>query len=338
MFSAATKSLFAASLIGSAFAHMQMVQPPPLRGKTNPNAASIVDFDMTAPLHADGSNFPCKGYLLDVGSSTGASVASYPAGSEQSFVLDGGAPHGGGSMQASLSYDNGATFKVIKSFIGNAPRNSGGNGVDPNQTYTFTVPQDAASGQAIFSWSWFNEIGNREMYQNCAIVTITGSGTNKLDSNPDMFVANIANGCSTSEGSDLEFPNPGSSVDRATPASGAPTGPPVGTCNVQQAPAPGPEPSDSPSPVPEPSESDEPEEPSSTVEVPVPAPSSPTTPMPGCNQHTVVLGETCNIIAAQYGLTASHIMSLNPTINSGCTNLLPGEVLTLRRRSRIMRN
>lgn len=206
-------------------------------------------------------------------------------------------------MQASISYDNGATFKVIKSFIGNAPRNTGGNGVDPNQTYDFTIPADAAPGDAIFSWSWFNEVGNREMYQNCAVITITGSGTSKLTDLPDMFVANVGNGCATTETVDLEFPNPGQFIERGTAASGSKPGPPVGTCGTVVAPPPPPPPSPSTT-VTDPTPS--------TTEV-VPPPTS-TVVDPGCSKHVVVLGETCNSIGALHGVTAAQIMSLNPTM------------------------
>jgi LysM repeat protein len=333
MFSATT--LLFVSLIGSTFAHMDMVSPAPFRSKANGHAG-VIDYSMTAPLAADGSNFPCKGYLADLGTASGASVATYEAGSQQQLVLDGGAPHGGGSMQLSLSYDNGKTFKVIKSFIGNGPRNNGGNAVDANQSYDFQVPADAASGDAIFSWSWFNEIGNREMYQNCAVVSITGKGTSKLDNLPDMFVANIGNGCSTTEGTDLEFPNPGDVVERSNASSGAKTAPPVGNCGASQAPAPVPT-TASPSatqtlPAPVPTTT-----PTASTTVNVPAPSS-TVVDPGCSQHVVVSGETCNTIGALHGVSASQIMTLNPAINTGCTNLMPGQILILRRRSRIMRN
>jgi len=330
MFSSAVSALFTASLIGSALAHMQMVDPAPIRSKANPNAAAgTVDFDMSAPLAPDGSNFPCKGYLGDLGQTDAASVGQWAPGSSQSFKLDsGGAPHGGGSMQASLSFDQGKTFRVIKSFIGNAPRNTGGNAEDPNQAYTFTVPQDAKSGDAIFSWTWFNEIGNREMYQNCAVVTITGNGNSDLSDLPEIFKANIGNGCATTEGTDVEFPNPGANVERNPAVSGAQPGPPTGTCDVSTGPAP---PSD-----PAPSSS-EPDEPTATVTgSPAPSPTQPS--MPGCNQHVVVSGETCNIIGAQYGIAGTQVMALNPEINSGCTNLKPGQVVQVRKRSRIMRN
>lgn len=32
-------------------------------------------------------------------------------------------------------------------------------------TNSFTIPKAAPSGEAVFSWTWFNRLGNREMYQ-----------------------------------------------------------------------------------------------------------------------------------------------------------------------------
>ena len=67
---------------------------------------------------------------------------------------------------------------------------------------------------------------------NCAAVTITGGSGSGLGSLPDMFVANVGNGCTSNlePSGDLEFPNPGEDVDRNSSKSA----PPVGTC---QAPA-----------------------------------------------------------------------------------------------------
>jgi hypothetical protein len=67
------------------------------------------------------------------------------------------------------------------------------------------------------------------MYMNCAPITVTGSegSTSALSALPDMFVANIGNGCSVSEGTDVQFPNPGDSVARengATNVFAAPQG------------------------------------------------------------------------------------------------------------------
>jgi hypothetical protein len=66
------------------------------------------------------------------------------------------------------------------------------------------------------------------MYMNCAVVTITGGSGSGLSALPDMFVANIGNGCSSNaEGTgDLEFPNPGDDVTNNSSKSS----PPTGTC------------------------------------------------------------------------------------------------------------
>jgi hypothetical protein len=122
------------------------------------------------------------------------------------MTLAGLATHGGGSCQLSLSYDNGTTFYVIQSMEGGCPLVT---------TYQFTIPSDAPNGNALFAWTWFNLIGNREMYMNCADVVING-GSSTTDSftteYPPIFVANIDNGCSTVEDKQTVFPNPGKQV------------------------------------------------------------------------------------------------------------------------------
>jgi hypothetical protein len=68
---------------------------------------------------------------------------------------------------------------------------------------------------------------------NCAVVTINGTGGSGLDALPDMFVANIGDGCeSNAEGTGvLAFPNPG---DDLTDNSGGQSSPPTGA-NCQKA-------------------------------------------------------------------------------------------------------
>lgn len=201
----------------SALAHMEMSQPPPFRSSFNKAIKEdTVDFDNNAPLKPDGSDFPCKGYATDFGQSpAGDPTATWPAGSTQQVVLaDSGDPedhHDGGSCQLSLSFDGGKSFKVIKSYIGNCVRVTS-SGVDPNQTYEYTVPSDAKSGDAMLTWSWFNRVGNREMYMNCATITINGGGQSTLDSYPDIFKCHIGNGCTIPEGTDVVFQNPGNDV------------------------------------------------------------------------------------------------------------------------------
>jgi len=213
----AVYSLFAALMAaGLGRAHMVMVDPAPFRSVHNPFVQNV-DSDLTSPLRV----YPCKGYLSDLGTPAGASVATWAAGSTQKMTISGHAAHGGGSCQASMSFDKGDTFKVIHSYIGNCP-------VDGDSSYSFTVPADSISGDAVFAWTWFNQIGNREMYMNCASITVTGGNGVGLGSLPDTFVANIpiAGTCSTVEGSDVLFPDPGEFVDNSSKK----TSPPSGVC------------------------------------------------------------------------------------------------------------
>jgi len=151
----------AAGLFGTSQAHMAMESPAPINYKTNPYASNI-DYSYTTPL----GTYPCKGQLANLNSKAGTPVATWTAGSQQTIKIAGSAVHNGGSCQFSLSYDNGATFRVIKSIIGKCPL---------TPSYSVTIPSDAPNAQSvIFAWSWFNRTGNREMYMNCAVVTITG--------------------------------------------------------------------------------------------------------------------------------------------------------------------
>ncbi|OBT56674.1 hypothetical protein VE04_03815 [Pseudogymnoascus sp. 24MN13] len=189
--------------------HMELLNPPPLRSKYN-KFTSNIDYS----------------YLPDLGTPQGASVATWVAGSSQKFTVVGSITHKGGSCQASLSTDGGITFTVIHSYIGNCPLVS---------DFPFTVPSDTPTGPAVFSWTWFNTVGNREMYMNCASVTISaGSGSGPVDisfsSRPDAFVANVGKGCSTLESIDLEFPDPGPDIT----INSLGTTPPIGSCSLAE--------------------------------------------------------------------------------------------------------
>ncbi|RAL15576.1 uncharacterized protein BO97DRAFT_216441 [Aspergillus homomorphus CBS 101889] len=208
-------------LASSVSAHVQMSNPFPIRSPLNPDASGNKDYSYTNPLSSDGHDFPCKGYAND----PFQSVANYSPGGSYSLELQGSATHGGGSCQISLSYDQGKSFKVIHSMLGGCPLVS---------KYQFSIPSDAPGGQALLAWSWFNKIGNREMYMNCAQVTIGGSkkrdvaqqqiagSVASFSSAPPMFIANVngPGGCTTIEGQEVNFPLPGSSVE----GSGSGTG------------------------------------------------------------------------------------------------------------------
>ncbi|KAB8737494.1 hypothetical protein FH972_026453 [Carpinus fangiana] len=216
------QSTAVAALAGVVCAHMQMTQPPAIRSKFNPTTPqSLIDYSMTSPLLADGSNFPCKGYQNDRPIGV---VATYNAGSTYQLELAGSATHEGGSCQLSLSYDNGKTFRVIKSMIGGCPL---------TPTYDFTIPDFAPNGTALFAWTWQNQVGNREFYMNCAEVAILSSTSatklrkarspkarrdtfSSFDQLPGIWMANLPpqNDCKTKEGdgNDPVYPHPGPDV------------------------------------------------------------------------------------------------------------------------------
>jgi hypothetical protein len=211
-------------------AHMEMNQPLPPRSQYDPtNPVEIIDYNLKSPLNADGSNFPCHGYQNDRPIVT---KATYQAGSQYTMTIAGTVNHGGGSRlnsvfyaliclypfagcQLSLSYDNGATFKVFQSMIGNCPLVT---------SWDFTIPTYAPAGEALFAWTWFNEIGDREMYMNCAWVDIQASSSSRIkkrdtqytsmDSLPNIWRANIAglSSCNTTEGIDPHFGDLGPTV------------------------------------------------------------------------------------------------------------------------------
>ena len=200
-------------------AHMEMSWPPPFRSRHNPYTTNV-DYDLVNPLHSDGSNFPCKGYHSLIGTPQGRSVVTWSPGQSYNLTIAGATTHGGGSCQTSLSYDSGRTWTVVESFHGGCPLRA---------DWAFSLPRDAPAGEALFAWTWFNRIGNREMYMNCARVTIKSakrsepvslrrvrkdsqSSSVAFSSRPLMFVANVNNGCSTRETYDVKFPAPGPDV------------------------------------------------------------------------------------------------------------------------------
>jgi LysM repeat protein len=373
-FTFTTAAFALAAFASSALAHIEMLEPAPFRSKNNKLIdQSTVDFDMTSPLKPDGSNFPCKGYHEDFNQSpAGDPTATWAPGSSQTIAFGGSANHDGGSCQLSLSFDGGKTFKVIKSYEGNCVGPQGSNSLD------FTVPTDTKSGKAIFAWTWFNHTGNREMYMNCAAVAITGTGSSTLDDRPEIFKANIGNGCKTTEETDVEFPSPGPDLDVLSKQFLRPP-----SCDKPDSSQPQPDQSADPLPSteptdvaePEPTKSDSEDSTSSTESTtssatsdspadatysaaPIDSVESSSTKKPVSTRtssvsasaptatptgdlspkYTVKAGDICMNIAKQQGVSLDTLYKLNPSINKGCTNLQVGQDLTIRRRSRIMRD
>ena len=222
---------------------MIMATPPPYGSPDN------------SPLNADGSNFPCKAT-----SNSGGTVTNMAIGATQKLSFLGESVHGGGSCQVSLTTDTPATksskWMVIHSIQGGCPaRNQAGNiGADNSasapdpDTYDFSIPAGINPGAYTLAWTWFNKVGNREMYMNCASIKVTGAANKReaslnetqeyaypdiseraTPSFPDMFVANIpATDCTTAQGSDVKFPDPGASVEMASANTANVLAPPTG--------------------------------------------------------------------------------------------------------------
>ncbi|PTB58226.1 lytic polysaccharide monooxygenase [Trichoderma harzianum CBS 226.95] len=220
--------LFTITALASAVsAHITMTNPVPY-GLSSLN---------NSPLDPNGADFPCK-QRTGVYDLQGASNV-YAQGSTQKLSFAGTAVHGGGSCQVSVTTDaqpdKNSVWKVIKSIEGGCPaKDQAGNmgdsasATDP-YTYDFTIPKELESGNYTLAWTWFNKVGNREMYMNCAPLSVTGSGGSKdfLNTLPDMFEGNIfgPGGCGTASDTDLLFPNPGNDVDQFNGATSAFLGP-----------------------------------------------------------------------------------------------------------------
>ncbi|KAK2755598.1 C6 transcription factor [Colletotrichum kahawae] len=201
-------------------AHMMMSDPPPLKAKINPNTAEgNIDYSYTNPLSSSGSDYPCKGHLSVLDTSEADPVDTWNAGEDHTITLSGHTTHNGGSCQVSMSVDGGSTFKVLRSVIGGCPAGDG-------YQISFTLPDDTpSSDQAILAWSWFNNVGNREMYMNCAVIKIENGGSgNNFRAQSGIFRANVGNGCRTVDNADVMIPNPGSNVELVNSDAVPPTG------------------------------------------------------------------------------------------------------------------
>jgi hypothetical protein len=72
-------------------------------------------------------------------------------------------------------------WKVIMSYIGGCPTDARGNlptavacngenSPDCMNNLSFKIPPEVKDGNATLAWTWFNNVGNREMYMNRATV------------------------------------------------------------------------------------------------------------------------------------------------------------------------
>ncbi|KAJ5288382.1 hypothetical protein N7508_011157 [Penicillium antarcticum] len=186
---------------------------------TSPEPYSLGTLN-NSPLAGDGSDFPCK--LRANAFEAPRTETTIGVGQSHQLIFKGSVTHGGGSCQISLTKDlepsKSSEWMVITSFIGGCPANVDGNlPSDPSRIEkypsNFTIPHNITPGKYTLAWTWFNRLGNREMYMNCA--PITGGAVKSIERSstlPAMFVANV-NGCTTTAGIDIKFPEPGESVE-----------------------------------------------------------------------------------------------------------------------------
>ncbi|KAF2447599.1 lytic polysaccharide monooxygenase, partial [Karstenula rhodostoma CBS 690.94] len=191
MFTSQALSTLAIAMLSMAPAvqsHMILASPKPFGTPDN------------SPLDPSGSNYPCKMTSATAGEGP---MNDFKVGSTQQLSFSGSAVHGGGSCQISVTTDKNPTkdsvFKVIHSIEGGCP------GVGGPATFDFKVPDALPDGELVMAWTWFNHIGNREMYMNCANIQVSGgaSDNSKFEKLPDMAIANIGVGkgasCKTAE-------------------------------------------------------------------------------------------------------------------------------------------
>ncbi|KAK0629348.1 hypothetical protein B0T17DRAFT_486914 [Bombardia bombarda] len=209
-------------LLDSATSHMILNTPYPY------NYQHSTPLVQVSPL--GNLPFPCQGL------STIEQTTTLTAGSTQFVNFTGGAQHGGGSCAFSMTYEypppaDKSKWKTIYTLIGGCPVSAVGNlpaaapdaqgradsphcgndsGVECVRQFEVPIPKDMPSGNATFAWTWYNAMGNRELYMSCAPVQVAGGSedTTFFDTLPEIFVANIPGECVTAEGI-LNIPNPG---------------------------------------------------------------------------------------------------------------------------------
>ncbi|GAA6009889.1 hypothetical protein JCM11491_000853 [Sporobolomyces phaffii] len=191
------------ALFGMVRGHMELKLPYAVYSKLDPQTQEAdKDYSMTSPLEKDGSNYPAKKRCTSEVLSALTPVATLVSGEEFEWNLAGTAVHNGGSCQVGITYDNCATIAVMASYIGGCPLS----------LYKFKVPDLPGADKAFFVWAWSNRSGNRELYQNVAVVAVQGSASEFTG--PSMFRANTFGGgvCVNPEGTDVVYPAPGDQV------------------------------------------------------------------------------------------------------------------------------
>ncbi|KAK5123077.1 hypothetical protein LTR85_003273 [Meristemomyces frigidus] len=186
--------------------HLILSSPVPF-GLDSLNNSPLVD----AKPGSSGSDYPCK---LRTGVYDISAMNNMAVGEPMELSFTGSASHGGGTCQLAITTDlepaANTTFKLFQTFEGGCPIQASGN--DGTHPFTFKLPAGTPNGRLTFAWMWYNRVGNREIYMNCAPLDVTG-GSDTLDyynSLPNAYVINLPTSeCSTVETTNQEIPFPG---------------------------------------------------------------------------------------------------------------------------------
>ncbi|KAF2862673.1 lytic polysaccharide monooxygenase [Piedraia hortae CBS 480.64] len=215
-----TKLTLVAALFGAATAHMIMKTPVPF-GVDTLNNSPLVD----AAIGSSGSDYPCK---LRTGVYDISTMNNMTVGENQVLSFTGSASHGGGTCMLAYTTDKEpdakTQFKLFQTFQGGCPIQADGN--DGSKPFNFKLPEGTPNGRLTMAWIWYNRIGNREIYMNCAPLEVTGGSDNMdfYNSLPNAYIINLPTSeCTSIEGSNLEIPFPGQYIekDNTSPAAAA---------------------------------------------------------------------------------------------------------------------
>ncbi len=212
-FSFATAATLAFASLGST--HLIMKTPVPY-GVDSLNNSPLND----AKPGSSGSDYPCKqrAGVYDI-----TKMNHIPVDTPTEMSFEGSASHGGGTCQIAITKDKeptaNSTFKIIQVFEGGCPIASESGGTHP---FSFSIPKDFPNGVMTLTWLWYNRIGNREAYQNCAPITVTGGSDSDdyFNSLPNMYLINLpTEECEStyqSMSNAVTIPNPGQFIMKET--------------------------------------------------------------------------------------------------------------------------
>ncbi|PVV03002.1 hypothetical protein BB560_002529 [Smittium megazygosporum] len=189
--------LFILWILTGTMGHMALFSPCPRFSVSNKNCPSpppgeSYDYDIKAPI---GTSDDIQSPICKSRTPYQSTTETWTAGQMVDIQFEhGGAAHGGGHCQFSLSYDGGNTFVVIHDekrycFFGEPSESN-------NATilrYAFKLPEAVPAGdRVVFAWSWINALGDREYYMNCADISIRSASSSY--SGPEMLIANYGPG------------------------------------------------------------------------------------------------------------------------------------------------